>query len=229
MDIPNTTDHFPVKKSKGFPWGCLLGGCFGVLGLGFLLVVGGGIGIYYYAKGQLVKYTAEAPRELPKVEYTEKELQDLSGRFESFQKSIQEQKTPDKLILTADEINGLIGQDENLKGRVFVKINEGKVSADVSFPADMVPGGKGRYFNGSVSANVSMENGVLIVTIADAEVNGESLPEMVLEPLRQENLAKDAYKDPENAKILRRFESLTIENDRIILTPRTQQTTDFDR
>lgn len=220
MDIPNTIDHFPAKKSKGFPWGCLIGGCLGVMGLGVLLVVGSGLGLYFYAKSELTKYTAETPRELPKIEYSQEELRSLTDRFESLQKSIQEAKTPDTLILTADDINGLIGQDENLKGRVYVKIADGKVSADVSFPADIVPGGQGRYFNGSVSANVSMENGVLIVTVADAEVNGERLPEIFLEPLRQENLAKDVDKNPENAEMLRRFESLTIENDRIILKTR---------
>ena len=82
-----------------------------------------------------------------------------------------------------------------------------------------MPGCKGRYFNGRISLKASLENGVLIVTLEDAEVNGESLPSEFIDSLRRENLAKDAYKDPKSAEFLRKFERLTIEKDKIILTP----------
>ena len=102
---------------------------------------------------------------------------------------------------------------------VFVTIADGEVSAQASIPADFFPGCKGRYFNGRISLKASLENGVLIVTLEDAEVNGESLPSEFIDSLRRENLAKDAYKDPKSAEFLRKFERLTIEKDKIILMP----------
>lgn len=80
---------------------------------------------------------------------------------------------------------------------------------------DAIPGGKGRYFNGSASVDASLEDGVLIVTLQDAEVNGQPVPDAYMREIRKENLAKDMYKDPEVAKRLRKFESLVIEGDKL--------------
>ena len=104
-----------------------------------------------------------------------------------------------------------------------MKITDGKVSGDVSIPMDAIPGGKGRYFNGSASFNVSMENGVLIVTLADAEVNGEPVPQRVIDGMAKENLAKDLYKDPKNAEFMRRVDSVRVEDDKIILKLRPEE------
>jgi hypothetical protein len=41
--------------------------------------------------------------------------------------------------------------------------------------------------------------------------------------LRQQNLAKDATKDPDNAEMIRRFESIEIKDGKIIIKPRPKQ------
>ncbi len=41
--------------------------------------------------------------------------------------------------------------------------------------------------------------------------------------IRQQNLAKDAYKDPKNAEMLRKIESLEIKDGKIILKVRAKQ------
>ncbi|MEO8496414.1 MAG: hypothetical protein ABI614_15205, partial [Planctomycetota bacterium] len=97
---------------------------------------------------------------------------------------------------------------------------DGEVIGDVSIPVDFLPGGKGRFFNASATFNVTLENGVLIVTLKDANVKGEKLPQQFIDAMGKENLAKDAYKDPEVAATLSRIESLSIEHDKIILKPR---------
>jgi hypothetical protein len=90
--------------------------------------------------------------------------------------SEQEATKPEGLVLTADEINTLISSNQNLKGRVYVSIGEGQVTADVSIPTDAIPGANGRFFNGSVTLDVSLEEGVLIVTVNAAKVNDENVP-----------------------------------------------------
>jgi len=79
---------------------------------------------------------------------------------------------------------------------------------------------KGRYLNGEAILKASLSEGVLIVTIDSLEVNGKPLPDQFLNGLRSQNLAKDAYKNPEQAELFRRFESIQIKDDTIILTPR---------
>lgn len=222
----NDASYEPVgERPNKFPWGCLLGGCLTV----FVLMVGGvvatGLAGYWFLSSQVAKYTSETPKELPMVELSADELQELEQRVEVFQDQIESGETPDQLILTADDINALISQDEQLKGKVYVTIGDGQVSAEVSIPTDMIPGAQGRFFNGSVTVDAALDDGVLIVTLQDAEVNGEAVPENIMQGFRRENLAKDLYKDPESARVLAKFESLVIQDDQIILTPKPQSET----
>ena len=156
----------------------------------------------------------------PRVTISKEELAAIEDRVEVFQETIKKGGTPPDLVLTADEINALIAKDETLNGRAYVTIQEGQVSGELSIPMDFMPLGKGRYFNASATFDVSLDDGVLIVTLAGAEVKGEEVPQQVIEAMSKENLAKEVSKNPEAASSLRRFESLIIEDDRIILKPR---------
>jgi hypothetical protein len=209
-----------VKPPRQFPWGCLLGGCATVFLLMVGLAIGTGIGGYYFYKGQIAKYTSDTPKELPTVEYPPEEIKAITDRIDSFKKTIEKGESPPPMVLTSDDINALISQNKELQGKIYVRIDKGEVTADASFPMDALPGAKGRYFNGSVTADVSFENGVLIVTLADAEVNGQAVPQELIDAMSKENLAKDLYKNPEIAKTLSKFESLVIDDEKIILTPK---------
>jgi hypothetical protein len=63
---------------------------------------------------------------------------------------------------------------------------------------------------------VTLEDGVLIVTLSKAEVKGEQVPEAFMQEIRKENLAKDLYKDPKNARMIGRFDSISVEDDKIV-------------
>lgn len=207
-----------APREKRFPWGCLLGGCLGVF---LLMLIGVGVAGwagYSFYRAQLEKYTSPEPVALPVVEASDEEIAAIEKRVEDFQTQVDSGDAPEQLILTADDINALISKQEKLRGKVFVEIQAGELSAEVSFPMDGLPGGKGRYFNGSVSTDVTLKDGILIVTMAEASVNGNPVPEQIMQALRQENLAKDIYKDPKLAKKLGRFESIVIDDDRIVLT-----------
>ena len=78
----------------------------------------------------------------------------------------------------------------------------------------------GRYFNGSATMDVSMDDGDLIVYAQEAEVNGKPVPEGFMEGMRNENLAKEANRDPDQRKFLRKFQDIRIENDTLILEVR---------
>jgi hypothetical protein len=197
--------------------GCWAWGCLSLLVIGVLGTVGIGVGGYMLVSKQVQTYTAEAPKQLPTVEYTAEELAELQERIENFRKVAEEETKAEELVLTATDINALIQSNEELKGKVFAKIEDGLVGGEVSVPTDMIPGGKGRFFNANATFDVSMQDGVLIVTLKGAEVNGEPVPAQIVEAMSKENLARDAYKDPETAKMMRRVDSITVEDDKIIL------------
>lgn len=206
--------------SKPFPWGCLIGGCL----ITMLLVVGGlvavGFGTYHFLTQQVTQYTSPEPRQLPVVEVSPEEMEEIATRVDTFQKEIDQGKAPESLVLTSEELNALISQQEKLRERVFVTIEDGLIEADVSFPTDGLPGGQGRYFNGSARIDVSLENGELIVNLESAELNGQPIPESIMKQLRTQNLAKDMNNEPDFAKTLAKFERLGVEGDKLILTPK---------
>lgn len=188
--------------------------------LGLVVVVGGGLSAYWWVQSQVNRYTADAPANLPVVELSEAERAEIKARVDEFKQKIDAGETPEDLVLTTKEINAMISADDDLKGKVYIEIQDGEITGDVSIPTDAIPGGKGRYFNASATFDVSLENGVLIVTLTDAEVKGEKIPQEILEAMGKENLAKDIYKDPEVAEALRRIETVSIEEDKIVLKPR---------
>lgn len=136
---------------------------------------------------------------------------------------------PTELILTADEINGLIANQDALRGKLFVRIENGEVTGDVSFKIDEIPGVEnlpgieGRFFNASVTLDVSLENGSLIVQAVDAEVKGKPVPEDFMKGMRDQNLAKDAVKDVKTAKMMRKIESIEVKDDKIVVKLRVPE------
>ena len=131
-----------------------------------------------------------------------------------------------ELALTAEEINALIATEEKMRGRVHVSIEDGELTGEISIPTDGFPGGSGRFLNASAAFEVSMDDGILFVRINRAVVKGEPVPESIMEGLRQQNLAKDVYKDEANAEMLRKFESIRVEGDKLILKLRDPEAGD---
>ncbi|MCM2372288.1 hypothetical protein [Aporhodopirellula aestuarii] len=233
----------PQKKGLG----CWVWGCLGVVVFMLLAIVGIGFGTYYFITVQVAKYTDTQPAEIPVVEMEPEELTALESRIELFTNQVRgpadgvmddddasaaestdqdtttpvdvpaEQPQMRELVLTANELNALIASNPDLRGRVFVEIADGRLFGKVSIPMDMFPGGDGRFFNADAEFDVSMQDGILVVRLTDASVKGERIPQQILEQFSRENLAKDAYSDPDNAEVLRKFESIEVKEDSIIL------------
>lgn len=224
LEEDNAFTAEPREKKKGM--GCLFWGCLITFLLIVLLVVGLGLAAYFGLKGVINQYTSDTPAEIPVVELAEEEMAELTGRFEAYKEAIEGDQPLESIELTAEELNALIALDEEMKGRVHVTIENGLVGGEVSIPTDMFPGGGGRFFNATAEFEVGMLGDRLMVTVADATVNGEPLPGPFLEGLKGENLAKDAYNDPDTAAVLNKFESIEVVGDKIILTPKASSSGD---
>ncbi len=220
---PSQTFDINPTPPRQFPWGCLLGGCLGTMLFGLLVIGLMGWGAYSFVQGQIAKYTSDAPVELPTVDIGQEEIDEVKARLENFQKQFESGDEPQEFVITEKEINALLAGNSDLKGRVYVQIKDGNLKADVSIPLDQIPGGKGRYFNGSATLHVELQNGVLVANVVDAEANGSPIPDDVMAEFRKQNLATEMYKDVETAKALKRCESLVVESDRIVLRVRQKE------
>ncbi|QDV71132.1 hypothetical protein Poly24_48660 [Rosistilla carotiformis] len=204
-------DSFDPPKSSGSCW---LYGCLGSIALLSILVVCGGVGTYWFVNNQIQKYTSETAADLPVVEIGEERLAELESRVGGFKTAVEAESTPPELILTADEINAMIAKQDDLRGRVFVKIADGQVEGDVSIPV------AGRFFNGSATFDVNLVDGMLFVNLKAATIKGEPVPDMAIEAIGKENLAKELNTDPDMAKFIKSLDSVRIEGDKIILSPK---------
>jgi len=212
----------PPRQHGCFFYGCIIASVLAVL---MLILVGIAIFVGYRMVAQAIdQYTSTTPRELPKVEMPEEQVKAVKARFDAFREAVNAGTPIEPLVLTSDDLNALISQNEDLRGKVYIKVEGDEVKGTVSIPLDVFKIGmvRGRYLNGEAELKASLKDGVLIVTLDSIEVNGQKPSEQILQGLRQENLAKDAYKDPKNAEMIRKLESLEIKDGKIILKVRAK-------
>jgi hypothetical protein len=213
----------PPRQRGCFFYGCIIAGI-----LALLLLIALGVGfffVYRLFEGLVEQYTATAPRELPKVEMSVEQRRTLRERVDAFRADIKEGRTTAPLVLSSEDLNALIEENPDLKGRVYVTIDQDKLKGQVSIPLDRFPSfglTRGRYLNGEGEFKVSLEDGVLIVTLESLLVNGKTLPPELMDSLRNQNLARDAYKDEKNAEEIRKFESITIKDGKLVIKARAR-------
>jgi hypothetical protein len=215
----------PPRQHGCFFYGCIIASVMAVL---LMVAVGTGFYFLYRTLGRLVEeYTATASRELPTVEMQPEQRQTLKERVEGFRKAIDAGTPTEPLVLTGDDLNALIEENPDLKGRIYVAVEGDKLKGQVSIPLESLglPMFRGRYLNGEADLKASLINGVPLVTLESIEVNGKPLPEGLMSQLRQQNLAKDAYKNPKDAEQIRKLESLEIKDGKIVITVRAKDAT----
>ena len=210
----------PAPKRRG----CLFYGCLTSVVLLLLAVLLAFLAARF-VKNKLNAYTDAEPLKMPKVEMTDAEFQTLQARVKTFASALEQGKALEALTLTERDLNALIARSSNTKelaDKVHVSLNGNEIKGMVSIPLSRLGWlGKGRYLNGDATFKVSLENGVLIVTTEEVRVKGVPIPESVMGPLRRENLAKDAYKDPKNAEAIRKVESIRVEDNQVTVKART--------
>ncbi len=216
------TSPAPPRSRRG----CLFYGCLTCIVLalitGLLAVVA-----VRAVKNKLNAYTDSQPMQLPKVEMSDADYDRLQQRVAVFADAMQQGKPSEALILSERDINALLARSSQMKpvaDKVHVSMDGSQVKGQVSIPLSGLGWvGRGRYLNGEATFDVSLKNGVLIVTAQEVKVKGRPLPETFMKQLRRENLAKDAYKDPKNAEVLRRLDTIQIDGDRAIIKARETQ------
>ncbi|HEU0038618.1 MAG TPA: hypothetical protein VFR76_05035 [Verrucomicrobiae bacterium] len=217
--MPDPTTTPPPRKGRG----CLFYGCLTCVVLLLIMAVLAVVAIRF-VKNQVNAYTDSQPMKLPRVEMTDAEFQQLDQRVKAFGDAMEKGKPAEPLILAERDINALIVKAANLKelaDKVYVSVNGNEVKGQVSIPLSRLGWlGKGRYLNGEATFNVSLENGMLMVTAREIKVKGKPLPESFMSQLRHENLAKEASKDPKNAEAIRKLDSIQVQESQVLIKAR---------
>jgi hypothetical protein len=214
---PSQSMGAPATKKKR---GCL----FWVLVVAIGVCVGG-YGAYRYAIHRIVAgYTEPTPLDLGEPALSPGELGQLDGRLASFAQAVRNKRPVDPLMLTSDELTALVNRSPDFRrlgGGARLTIGDGEIQSDLSVPLQRL-GYPDRWFNGSARFAVTLDNGVLIVTLQSASVRGEPVADWIVERLRHQNLAKDLYQRPEAASLLARLESIELKNGKMTVVPQVR-------
>ena len=198
----------PPKKRGCFFYGCL---ALAVAGLFCVAVIAA---VYFYVRSVINTYTSTTPALLEKVEYPAAQMDALKGRLQAFKKALDGGKESAELVLTADDLNALLSQEPQLRGKLFVRIEDDKLKGEISMPLpDVGPLKlKGRYLNGAAVFRVTLAASVLDVRLNDVLVQNKPLPAVILKELKGRNLAQEFQTSPRTAADIAKFESIQITN-----------------
>jgi hypothetical protein len=194
--------------------------------IGIVAMIGGYLALRHVLNQAITKYTDTAPLTLPTVDATQAEADALLERVRIFKDALTI-GTATPLVIGTRELNTLIAFSpdfKDLKGKAYVSIEGDRLRGQISLPLDGIPllGGRGRYLNGEAAIKASLENGVLVVTLDSLRVKGQDAPAELMTALRKENLARDVYGNPDNARFLRLLESIAVEDGKLIIRPRAR-------
>jgi hypothetical protein len=179
---------------------------------------------YRFVFRTVEEFTDSTPMPLSVVTLPEPEMKTLKDRFDEFKKAVDHGRAA-TLTLTQDEINALINSDPHMHGRAFVAIEGGKVKGQISIPFDFPRLGR-RYVNGMAVCRVGLKDGELTVFIDELEVKGKPVPEHLLAQVRSKNLAEDVYKNPDNARVLRKLKRIEVKDGTITIESRPSRSED---
>ena len=209
-----------MSRNEGncFLWGCA------TLALVFVLgSIVAAFAVRYSFQQIREKYSDDAPVELPVVEMEQEKIDALIDRVDAFEQGLRDGETMEALVLTQDDVNALFQHHPELThfaGRVYITIDEDDVlTGQVSVPLDFFPGLGGRYFNGSVTFDASIEGGRFTVFVESATLKGEPIPESFMDGVRGENFAEDLHSDRETKELIDSIETLEVKDGTITITP----------
>jgi len=216
----------PPRRKGGCGKGCAIG-CLVAAILLVVAAVAGYFGIRSFLRKAVAQYTDTQPRALPAVTVTEAQARAAVERMKAFGEAVQAGRATEPLVLTADDINGMIRHNPEfgqLAGKVFITVEGSKVGGQVSVSLEEIMPGvervRGRYLNGAATFTVQFGDGRLVVFLDTLEANGKRIPDLFLSQLRGKNLAEDAMKDPKVVEGLSKIDSISVADGRITIRPR---------
>ncbi len=216
----------PEKKGHG----CFFYGCITLIVLAVLALVAIGVltyTLYSYTNGLVQQYTSTQPIELPPVNFTAEQRKELDERWATFTKALDDGESAE-IVLSGDDINALISENKELKGKAYVTVKDDEISGQISIPLDQIPlFGKGRFLNAKAAFDAKLEDGELDVRLKSGEVNGKTMPPEVAAQFQKQNLFENVN-DPQMRAQIRKFESMQIKGDKVILKAKAKKKTNED-
>ena len=143
----------------------------------------------------------------------------LSRTYDSMQRAAQ-QGTSGQFEFTALQLNQLVAAVPAVKdarGKAHFSIVDDKLKVEAGIPLGQFPGFKERFVNGEFTLDIRLENGVLDIFLVDAIVRGQPLPPVIMDRLKQMNIAQQAMQNQEFRRQLQGIKTLRILDGKLLV------------
>jgi hypothetical protein len=205
--------------------GCFFYGCIASSLLLAIILVAALLGLRV-AKKLVTDFTDTKPATFPEVKLSQSELDALQQRIETFRGAVKQGQPTGPLTLNADEINGLIATDPDLKDfkrKLYVIMEGDQLKAQVSVPMEQIglPMFQGRYLNGTATFELALRNGAIRLTPQSFVSKGRPLPDVYMEKVRKQNLARNLNSDPRAQAALDRLHEIKVKDGKLVLAPKS--------
>jgi hypothetical protein len=213
------TDPLAKQRRGWFFYGCLATSALLVASLTLAF-----LGLWYF-KQALDEFTGTRPIPAPVAQVSAAQGEDIRQRLDAFEQAIRDHRPVAPLVLSADDLNAMIATNprlEALRGKLFVIIQGSHLRGLVSVPLSEagLTMFEGRYLNGLAGFALSLDNGALGVWIDNFQVRGKSLPKLLMNRIRKQNLAHRLKPDPHAASALDRLQALQVRDGKLVIVPR---------
>jgi hypothetical protein len=209
------SEETQVKTAKGKD-GCLMRGCLLALIVFFMMLGFAGWGAYTVYK-HFYALTVDSGTPIPA--YAGSDYSEVKKRVEDFSASLQEGKG-ERLVLTADNLNALVAGDPQFaaaRGRIYFEIKNNLITAQVSIPLDGVRGFAGRWFNGTMTFDLKLEEQQLSIVPRAIKTGDREAPPEVLLAVQRFRWSDSLYEEGQSSEILKRIKSIRIENNTLVM------------
>src|SRR5207244_677439 len=154
-----------------------------------------------------------------------REVQQRRRQLEACRESVRAGRSTAPLALTSDEINALIATDPDLqplKGKLYVTLENDHIKGQLSVSMDEagLPMFRGRYLNGSGTLSLSLRTGILRLTAQEIAIKGKPLPDLYMQDIRKQNLARNINNNPRASVALDRLDSIEVKDGKLIIVPK---------
>jgi hypothetical protein len=172
-------------------------------------------GIYWVAKAQTI---AQKPVSVPEFTASDAQIQSVHERCQDFEQKARAGQ-PAELELTADDINTLIVTNQDVRGKIFVSIEENRLRCQASVPLGEFISRSGYYFNGDITIELKSAESLENPQLNQIIVNGESVPRALLNWKYRSKRLRDYLADYRNDSGVGTIE---IHDGKLILRSRTE-------
>jgi hypothetical protein len=208
----------PPVQSESKGRSCWIVGCSGCLIALLVLVLLGFAGMWWLRKTFMVE--PFDPIEISETEAAaaDAKLKSLNLLNEQGQISDEFEMPPEGLRLTESEVNYWISkQDPEIADAVRLDFEPGLIRGEFRWGE---PGSQQRW-NLSGTISVEQKEDELDIRLLDLRMGGFALPDSVMKEIGAENLAAEAFADPETKKDFQeKVEKIEILKDEILLIPK---------